>query len=97
LQELEKDEADVIVLSLVLDSFSKTPFVQLQNRMIVMLSRARLGFYIVGNRASVDTTRAPHWKAQCHHSSNDLFLERTIPLYRILCSRAICINFLDNV
>ncbi|CAH0514136.1 unnamed protein product [Peronospora belbahrii] len=37
------DEADIVVISLVIDGKSRTPFVKLQNRMIVLLSRARLG------------------------------------------------------
>ena len=36
----------------VVDEHSKTPFVKLQNRMIVLLSRARLGMYILGNLAA---------------------------------------------
>ena len=43
------DEEDVIIISLVVDSESKTNFVKIQNRMIVLLSRARLGMYILGN------------------------------------------------
>jgi hypothetical protein len=33
----------------VIDAKSQTPFVKLVNRMIVLLSRARLGMYIIGN------------------------------------------------
>lgn len=36
-------------LDQVVDERSKTPFVKLQNRMIVLLSRARLGMYILGS------------------------------------------------
>lgn len=43
------DEADIVIVSLVIDGKSRTPFVKLQNRMIVLLSRARLGLYVVGN------------------------------------------------
>ena len=37
------DEADIVILSLVIDAVSNTPFVRLVNRMIVALSRPRLG------------------------------------------------------
>lgn len=43
------DESDIVLVSLVTDSKSKTPFVKLQNRMVVLLSRARIAMYIVGN------------------------------------------------
>ncbi|KAG7382936.1 hypothetical protein PHYPSEUDO_004232 [Phytophthora pseudosyringae] len=43
------DEADTVIILLVIDGKSRTPFVKLQNRMIVLLSRARLGMYVVGN------------------------------------------------
>ena len=36
-------------LSQVIDGKSHTPFVKLVNRMIVLLSRARIGMFIVGN------------------------------------------------
>ncbi|KAJ1569622.1 hypothetical protein HK405_013586 [Cladochytrium tenue] len=35
------DEADIVILSLVIDANATTPFVKIQNRMIVALSRAR--------------------------------------------------------
>lgn len=54
------DEADVVVISLVIDGKSRTPFVKLQNRMIVLLSRARLGMYIIGNKDYFGETR--HWQ-----------------------------------
>ncbi|XP_065661933.1 uncharacterized protein LOC136084818 isoform X2 [Hydra vulgaris] len=43
------DEADVVIISLVIDEKSQTGFVKEVNRMIVLLSRARLGMYIIGN------------------------------------------------
>ena len=43
------DEEDIVICSLVVDQKSKTCFVKLVNRMIVLLSRARLGLYILGN------------------------------------------------
>jgi intron-binding protein aquarius len=43
------DEADIVIASLVADSKSHTPFVKLVNRMIVLLSRARIGFYLCAN------------------------------------------------
>ncbi|CAI5725458.1 unnamed protein product [Peronospora destructor] len=54
------DEADIIVISLVIDGKSRTPFVKLQNRMIVLLSRARLGMYVVGNVEYFGETT--HWQ-----------------------------------
>lgn len=55
------DEADVVIISLVIDGKSTTPFVRLQNRMIVLLSRARIGMYVLGNTKYFNET--PHWKA----------------------------------
>ncbi|KAJ1548253.1 M-phase phosphoprotein 8, partial [Nowakowskiella sp. JEL0078] len=57
------DENDIAIVSLVIDSKSKTPFVKLQNRMIVLLSRARLGMFIVGNISYFENDSVPHWKA----------------------------------
>uniref|UniRef100_A0AAV1UG65 AAA+ ATPase domain-containing protein n=1 Tax=Peronospora matthiolae TaxID=2874970 RepID=A0AAV1UG65_9STRA len=54
------DEADIVIISLVIDGKSRTPFVKLQNRMIVLLSRARLGMYVVGNVDYFDETT--HWQ-----------------------------------
>ncbi|KAG6592606.1 Serine/threonine-protein kinase mph1 [Phytophthora cinnamomi] len=54
------DEADVVIISLVIDGKSRTPFVKLQNRMIVLLSRARLGMYVVGNVEYFGETA--HWQ-----------------------------------
>ncbi|TDH66050.1 hypothetical protein CCR75_007122 [Bremia lactucae] len=54
------DEADIVIVSLVIDGKSRTPFVKLQNRMIVLLSRARLGLYVVGNVEYFGET--PHWQ-----------------------------------
>jgi len=56
------DEADVVIASLVIDSNSRTPFVKLQNRMVVLLSRARLGMFIVGNVGYFENKPAEHWK-----------------------------------
>ncbi|ETI29722.1 hypothetical protein L914_21561 [Phytophthora nicotianae] len=54
------DEADIVIISLVIDGKSRTPFVKLQNRMIVLLSRARLGMYIIGNVDYFGETT--HWQ-----------------------------------
>jgi len=57
------DEEDVIICSIVVDESSRTGFVKLKNRMVVLLSRARLGLYILanggflGNQSSVPK----HW------------------------------------
>ena len=58
------DEADVVIISLVIDAKSHTPFVKLCNRMIVLLSRARLGMYILGNIGYFEEKPDPsieHW------------------------------------
>jgi replication-associated recombination protein RarA len=57
------DENDVIIISLVVDKSSNTPFVKLLNRMIVLLSRARLAMYIVGNLGYFENNKglSPHW------------------------------------
>jgi superfamily I DNA and/or RNA helicase len=39
------DEADIVIISLVLDANSRTAFVKQVNRMIVLLSRARLEIF----------------------------------------------------
>ncbi|KAI9318848.1 hypothetical protein DFJ73DRAFT_769718 [Zopfochytrium polystomum] len=59
------DEADVVIGSIVADEKSTTPFVKLQNRMIVLLSRARVGMVLVGNTGYFDNDSAKgveHWK-----------------------------------
>ena len=43
------DEADIVIISLVVDGRSQTSFVKEVNRLIVLLSRARIGMYILGN------------------------------------------------
>ncbi|KAG1712488.1 hypothetical protein DVH05_000232 [Phytophthora capsici] len=55
------DEADIVIISLVIDGKSRTQFVKLQNRMIVALSRARLGMYVVGN-VEYFGEATPHWQ-----------------------------------
>ncbi|KAJ3216818.1 hypothetical protein HDU67_008904 [Dinochytrium kinnereticum] len=57
------DENDVIIISMVLDENSRTEFVKLVNRMIVLLSRARLGLFIIGNTSYFENekNRAEHW------------------------------------
>jgi AAA domain len=56
------DEEDVVICSLVVDEKSKTGFVKLVNRMIVLLSRARLGLYILGNVGYFSESAMPaHW------------------------------------
>eukprot|EP00474_Spongospora_subterranea_P008580 CRZ09038.1 hypothetical protein [Spongospora subterranea] len=56
------DEADVVIVSLVADSKSRSPFVERINRMIVLLSRARLGMFIVGNIGYFQQRQVPHWQ-----------------------------------
>ncbi|KAJ9456884.1 Protein cfxQ-like protein [Diplonema papillatum] len=58
------DEADIVIASLVVDNTSRTQFVQLVNRMIVLLSRARLAMYILANTSYFDNSnrQAAHWK-----------------------------------
>lgn len=58
------DEEDIIICSLVVDENSKTNFVKLVNRMIVLLSRARCGMYILGNAAYFrNQSNVPqHWR-----------------------------------
>jgi hypothetical protein len=57
------DEADIVLISLVIDAASKTNFVKLQNRMIVLLSRARIGMYVAGNLGYFKETNSgcSHW------------------------------------
>jgi hypothetical protein len=56
------DESDIVIVSLVIDGKSKTPFVQLVNRLIVLLSRARIGMYIIGNLSYFEGKEIKHWK-----------------------------------
>ncbi|KAI8896071.1 hypothetical protein BC833DRAFT_599019, partial [Globomyces pollinis-pini] len=56
------DEADICLISLVTDAKSQTPFVKLVNRMIVLLSRARIGMYIVGNMGYFESKSVEHWQ-----------------------------------
>lgn len=63
------DEADVVIISLVIDGESRTPFLELRNRFIVLASRARIGMYIIGNVAYFegkisgrgDNSKIQHW------------------------------------
>lgn len=64
------DESDIVLISLVVDKNSRTPFVKLQNRMIVLLSRARLGMYIFGNLSYFEENETPeHWVRFCNQCS----------------------------
>ncbi|KAL3917663.1 MAG: hypothetical protein SGILL_004608, partial [Bacillariaceae sp.] len=58
------DEEDIVICSLVVDENSKTAFVKLVNRMVVLLSRARLGMYVLGNLAYFQNERnvPKHWQ-----------------------------------
>ncbi|XP_066921713.1 uncharacterized protein [Clytia hemisphaerica] len=59
------DEADIVIISLVIDDKSRTGFVKLRNRLVVLLSRARLGMYILGNISYFETGKVDesvaHW------------------------------------
>ena len=64
--QFQGDEADITIISLVTDARSNTPFVKQVNRMIVLLSRARLGMFIVGNIGYFEARPDPsisHWQA----------------------------------
>lgn len=58
------DEEDIVICSLVVDENSKTAFVKLVNRMVVLLSRARIGMYVLGNLAYFQNERnvPRHWQ-----------------------------------
>ncbi|KAJ3187506.1 hypothetical protein HDU85_006800 [Gaertneriomyces sp. JEL0708] len=71
------DEADIVIASLVIDSRSRTPFVKLVNRMIVLLSRARLGLYIIGNDAYFSSNPVPHWTKTLEALSRPAQLDST--------------------
>ncbi len=60
------DENDIVILSLVRCSPGNR-FVGLQNRFVVAMSRARLGFFVIGSVKAVVTNRngtegPPHWR-----------------------------------
>ena len=55
------DEADIVLISLVIDEKSSTPFVKLENRMVVLLSRARIGMYVIGNIKFFKSNPPRHW------------------------------------
>ncbi|KAJ3067513.1 M-phase phosphoprotein 8 [Podochytrium sp. JEL0797] len=61
------DESDIVIASLVIDNKSTSPFVKQLNRMIVLNSRARIGFFIVGNPAYFDRHPVQHWKTTIDH------------------------------
>lgn len=56
------DEADIVLASLVIDAKSTSPFVKLRNRMIVLLSRARIASYLIGNVGYFESKPAAHWE-----------------------------------
>ena len=51
------DKADTIIVSLVVDEKSRTQFVKLQNRMVVLLSRARTCCFLLGNTGHFENNR----------------------------------------
>jgi len=57
------DEEDIVIVSLVVDENSKTEFVRKVNRLVVLLSRARLGLYILGNTGYFEGNKGlpRHW------------------------------------
>lgn len=63
LLRFQGDEEDVIIISLVVDENSKTEFVRKVNRLVVLLSRARLGLYILGNTKYFECNKGlpRHW------------------------------------
>ncbi|KAJ3247215.1 hypothetical protein HDU77_008656 [Chytriomyces hyalinus] len=52
---------DIVIGSLVVDANTKSPFARLVNRMIVLNSRARIGYYLVANLGYFEKNSAPHW------------------------------------
>ncbi len=77
------DENDICVVSLTVDDQSHTQFVKIQNRMIVLLSRPRLGLIIVANDEYVKTETTKHWKVVFdklrHPCANDTATELALP------------------
>ncbi len=60
------DESDIVIISMVVDEKSRTAFVQLKNRLVVLLSRARLGMYLLANVGyfySNSNSLPKHWAA----------------------------------
>eukprot|EP01060_Flectonema_neradi_P033850 TRINITY_DN5789_c0_g2_i4.p1 TRINITY_DN5789_c0_g2~~TRINITY_DN5789_c0_g2_i4.p1 ORF type:complete len:3745 (+),score=744.53 TRINITY_DN5789_c0_g2_i4:86-11320(+) len=75
------DEADVIIASLVVDKTVRSQFVKIRNRMIVLLSRARIGMYILGNNGYFEGTSIPeHWKNTFEMLQNPLRVGHALPL-----------------
>ncbi|KAI8835754.1 hypothetical protein BJ741DRAFT_649408, partial [Chytriomyces cf. hyalinus JEL632] len=52
---------DIVIGSLVVDANTKSPFARLVNRMIVLNSRARIGYYLVANLGYFEKNSVPHW------------------------------------
>ena len=75
------DENDIVILSLV-KTTGGNRFVCLLNRFIVAVSRARLGFYIVGNVNAVTKNRKgeegpEHWRRFIDHLASSTAMEPT--------------------
>eukprot|EP00392_Amoebophrya_sp_AT5.2_P006759 g6771.t1 len=73
------DEADVVIISLVVDENSPTPFVKQVNRMIVLLSRARLGMYVLGNVGYFDFEKRRSESQEVKHWMRTLELLEKAP------------------
>lgn len=87
------DENDIVILSLV-KTEPGNRFVALLNRWIVAMSRARLGFYIIGSVDAVTKFRSndpvmcpPHWKKLVAELKNDEAETKVGSFMPICCPR----------
>ena len=75
------EEADVIVLSLVRSNGGGgIGFLSIANRVCVALSRARHGFYILGNATCLRASRSPLWRTILAYLEEQNALGRRLPL-----------------
>ena len=83
IDNFQGEESKVVILSTVRSNFeSRVGFLKTPNRINVGCSRAKNGFYIVGNATLMSTV--PMW----HQISKDLSVKRRIgPAFRACCSR----------
>ncbi len=77
--QFQGDENNFIILMLVRTAHA-TDFIQRVNRMIVALSRARVGMVVMGSRRVLE--HVPHWKRVLHHLEWNLppLIGRNLPI-----------------
>ena len=98
--DFQGEENDIILLSLVRsNSEGNIGFLKIQNRICVLLSRAKMGFYVIGNLSVLRDKDVTVWPEILANVSHKQCIGKALPLYcqnhpqtivTVSCSKDFC-------